>query len=374
MAGPVAESRLSRARFLVATREHDAAMRRLLRDNPMAGAISLSLEREPEYFRGANIAGAADRTILVFEDDRLACMGRSSARVCWINGQAVRAGYLAELRLDGSAQGRFDLIRRGYRYFQELDRDEPVETYFTSIAADNERARRLLESGRRGLPDYDLLGEFATVLITVPRRATLARLSTEKGSPARAAQMVTVLNNQARRHHLGACWTEESLRSLERHGLPLDRFRLFLDGERIVACGALWDQRTFRQTVIRGYAQPLRAARPLINLAASFLGTLRLPAPGSILSHAFVSPLAFETGYESLLPDFVESFFPVASELGLEYLTLGLPALDERLPSLRNRFSTRCYGSLLYRVRWPGSASERVRFGGGMFFPEVALL
>ncbi|CAN5618195.1 hypothetical protein BH09VER1_BH09VER1_22540 [soil metagenome] len=340
----------------------------------MAGAISLSLEREPEYFRGANIAGADDRTILVFEGDRLACMGRSSVRACWINGQAKRVGYLAELRLDGSARGRFDLIRRGYRYFRELDQEEPAAVYFTSIAADNERARRLLESGSRGLPNYDFLDEFATILIAVPRRSVRTKLILEKGSPARVTQMVTVLNNQAGQHQLGASWTEKSLRSLARHGLPLERFLLVLEGSRVVACGALWDQRAFRQTVIRDYAQPLRAARALINLSASCLGTLRLPAPGSALSHAYASPLAFEAGYESLLPDLIESFFPIASKLGLEYLTIGLPAIDERLPYLRRRFSTRCYGSRLYCVSWPGSATERFTSGVGMFFPDVAFL
>ena len=100
MAGAIADRELSRRRaqicFSEATPAHDAAIRRLLRENPMRGAISLSFEREPDYFRGANIGGGDDQTIVAFSNSRLVCMGRCSQRICWVNGQKVRTGYLAE--------------------------------------------------------------------------------------------------------------------------------------------------------------------------------------------------------------------------------------------------------------------------------------
>ena len=38
-------------RFEIATSAYDAAIRRLLRETPMAGQIQISLEREPELLR-----------------------------------------------------------------------------------------------------------------------------------------------------------------------------------------------------------------------------------------------------------------------------------------------------------------------------------
>ncbi len=377
MAGAATNSRLigastSKARFSVATANDNAAIRRLLRENPMPGAISLSLEREPDYFRGADIGGAEDETILVSERDKLVCMGRCSLRTSWINGAPQRVGYLAELRLDASAQGRFDLLRRGYRYFQELHESDPPRCYFTSIAADNDRARRLFESGRKGLPTYEFLGEFVTLLVAVPRRAMTGKLRVEVGAPERVEEMADVLNQQAKAQQLAAVWTAASLRSLAKHGLPLDRFQLVLEGGKIIACGALWDQRAFRQTVIRSYSFSLSTARPLINLAAQLFGTPHLPSVDTTLSHAFLSPLGFEAGRESILADFVESFFPSATRLRLEFLTLGMPAQDPRLNSLRRRFSTRAYHSRLYRVSWPGGVSAPLKQASA--FPDVALL
>ena len=358
-------------RFALATRADDAAIRRLLRENPMRGAVRVGFEREPDYFRGADLAGGEDQTIVAHDGARLVCMGRCTRRECWVDGAARRVGYLAELRLDAAARGRFGILRDGYAFFHALQRDSPAELYFTSIAADNDRARRLLENGTRGLPAYAFLAELDTLLVAVPRRPRAGRMSVEAATPERVPDLLRVLNGHGRRHQLAAVWTAENLRSLAQHGLPLERFLLAMDGGQVVACGALWDQRGFRQTVIRGYSRALAVARPFVNLASRILGTPRLPRAGSVLAHAFLSPLAFAEGAAALLPDFIAEFFPLAAGLGIEFLTLALPTDDPRLPALRRRFSTRTWRSRLYRVAWPEQASHDL---SGTFLPEVALL
>jgi len=85
------------------------------------------------------------------------------------------------LRLDAAYAGRFDILRRGYQFFRELQADAPADFYFTSIAADNERARRLLERGLPSMPRYEFIGEFVTVLLRSARR-----------SPARAKSRTEV--------------------------------------------------------------------------------------------------------------------------------------------------------------------------------------
>src|SRR5687768_4311495 len=156
MAGTAADRELG-THFAVARRADETAIRRLLRENPMRGAVSVGFQREPDYFRGTDLAGAEDQTIVAFSEERLVCMGRCTTRECWVNGAVRRVRYLAELRLDAAARGRFGILRDGYGFFHMLQRDEPLDLYFTSIAADNDRARRLLENGARGLPPYVFL-------------------------------------------------------------------------------------------------------------------------------------------------------------------------------------------------------------------------
>jgi hypothetical protein len=388
----------SRPRFAVATREHDAAIRRLLRENPMRGAISISLEREPDYFVGANIGGASDQTIVAFDDERLVCMGRCTTRNAWINGQVRRTGYLAELRLDASVRGRFDLVRDGYRFFRTLQESDPADVYFTSIAADNERARRLLERGLPGLPRYTHIGDLTTLLISTRRSlpdsiswgrdAPVAefksRIRGTAGAPrpnqrsalnlgtASAAELAEFFNSAGSRNHFATVWSAAAIESLARHDLPNESFGVIRNGREIIAAAGLWDQRRFRQTIVRAYSPALTCARPLINLTGKLFGIPPLPRAGGVLSHAFLSPLAIRAGHEALFIDLVAAFRRRAAARGIDYLTLALPSADSRLAALKRRFRCRAYSSRIYRVQWPG----RFEFplDAGAILPEVALL
>jgi hypothetical protein len=373
MAGAAVDREVS-TRFAVATRADDPAIRLLLRENPMRGAASVSFQREPDYFLGADLACGEDQTVTAFSDSRLVCMGRCTRRECWVDGVPRRVGYLAELRLDATARGRFGILRDGYKFFHALQRDDPADLYFTSIAADNERARRLLETGARGLPIYRFLAELDTLLVTVTRRPRATELRVEGVTPERIPDLLRVLNGHGQRHQLAAVWTVEQLRGVERCGLPLDRFFLALNGSEVVACGALWDQRTFRQTVIHGYSRPLAFARPFMNAASHILRVPHLPRRGSVLAHGFLSPLAFVDGAEAMLPDLVESVFPLAAKAGLQFLTMALPRTDSRLSALRRRFSTRTWRSRLYRVDWGDCGLVEVTASGTAILPDVAFL
>jgi len=368
----LADGRLTRAlRFTVATDADGAGLRRLLRDNPMRGTVSVTFEREPDYFRGTGVAGGEDQTIVAHEDNHLVCMGRCTRRPCWVNGRAQSVAYLAELRLDSRARRRFRSVRDGYRFFREQSRDELL---FTSIASDNLPARRLLESGRRGLPFYQFLGELVTLLIGVPRQARASRLRLVPATAADLPAIVRLFNEQGRRHQFATVWTEECLRGLAAHGLPLERILLAKMEGRCVAGGALWDQRSFRQTVIHGYAGWLRLALPLVNAASRVLGRPRLPASGTTLAQAFLSPIAFAAGGEELLSRFVEASFPYAASAGVQWLTLALPAADARVEELRRRFYTQTWRSRLYRVHWAEVSPPEELAICPPLLPDVALL
>lgn len=393
MAGTVVDGELTGAavsgssRYALATPVDDVAIRRLLRSNPMRGTISLSFEREPDYFRGAQLAGAADQTIVAYDRDRLVCMGRCTIRQCWLDGKIRRVGYLGELRLDASAATRVDILRAGYRFFHELQRRDPPDFQFTSIAADNLRARRLLECGLRGFPRYTFMADFVTVVIQTKDRHPLSHLLQQRGrtllqrrvkdnppclQSATADEIVEFLNRKGRCTNLAAVWTPERLLGLSSHGLPLDRIRVQRVGGRIVACAALWDQRSFRQTVIRDYSPVLRWTRPLYNVAATWLRQPRLPPPNATLSHGLVSPLALAASGEAMLPDFLRALVALAAQVGLEYVTLGFAADDPRLELVRKNFASRSYPSRLYRVTWPGEPEPLLP--ASPIRPEIAFL
>ena len=362
--------RASRVRFEVAGPDHDAAIRRLLRESAMHGAIAITREREPSYFAGANIAGAEDETIVALERNEVIGIASCSIRRRYVNGELRRVGYVGELRLARSAQGRFDVLRRGFQFYAARHAHDPAEMYFTSIAADNERSRRFLERGLPGMPRYEFRTEFVTLLIRA-RRGPARITPSGHQEPGAIAEF---LNKNARRYQLAAHWSLEQLTSLEQWSVSGRDFHAVTEGNRMVACAALWDQRPFRQTVIRGYSRTMRAMRPLVNLFSNAFGTPSLPPCGSTLPQAFLSPLASSGDNSESCGELIQGALARAAERGLEILTVGFAETDPRLAQVRPRFRCREYRTRLYRVRWPQFEDGVGSLDGRLICPEVSLL
>jgi hypothetical protein len=377
MARDLVERELSVARsdgtgFAIATAADDADIRGLLRENPMRGGISLSFEREPDYFADAGLPAEMKQTIIARRAGRVVCAGSCTVRRRFVNGNPCRVGYLGGLRLDESVAGKFGIVRRGYEFFRAIQADAPADFYFTSIAADNERARRLLERGLPGMPLYEYIGDYPTILLPTKRRSAVSGALVEAGPSME--QFMPRLNLHNARHQFAPCWSADELNALQPLGLLPQDFRVVHEGGRIVAGAALWDQRVFKQTAIRGYAPFLAFARPALNLAARLTGAVRLPAIGQTLANAFISHLAVAPDEPEMLPGLLEEFRQLAAQRGIDLLTLGFAAKDPQLAILRGRFRCREYHSRLYVVRWPEFGGSAGELDGRIPAPEVALL
>jgi hypothetical protein len=359
-----------RLRFAFATRTDEAELRRLLRDNPMRGAITVGFTHEPDYFRGMDLAGGTDRTLLARENGRLVAAGRCTTRACWLNGAVRRVAYLGELRLDASVQGRWDILRGGYDFFGAAYARDPADFCFTSIVADNTRARRLFERGLRGLPRYQLIGEYLTRLIPSGNQPGPSPFTFITGAQLPPEQLIAFLNETGRRHHLAAHWTPEALASLSVHGLRRDDIIVAMEGETIAACAGLWDQQSFRQVRIQAYHPLLAAGRPLLNLLAPALGQPRLPDVGSTLNQALLTPFACRLETTGVLPALIRFVRHMARRRGLACVALGGPTDDPLL----NRLPGRRYRSRLYRVDWPGVPSAVSALDAWPCIPEIGLL
>lgn len=381
MAGTIAQRELTSTRegsvrFAVATRADDAEIRRLLREHPMPGRIAISLEREPDYFADAFLPGEVKQTIVARHDGRIECAGSCTIRQRFVNGAACRVGYLGGLRLDARHAGRFGIVRRGYELFRQLQADKPADFYFTSIAADNTRARRFLEQGVPGMPRYEFIGDFVTVLLPARqrKRAMSDKAGWHVGASANFASVAELLNAENWQRQFAPHWSPQQLEALEGLGLCATDFHAVNRGDQPLALAALWDQRGCKQTVIRGYTPWLALARPGFNVIARLLGEPRLPAPGQTLANALVSHLLADPEDQNAFVTLLADLQQVATERGIELLTLGFAANDPRLRVVRAHFRCRAYQSRLYVVTWPGIGQPAAELDDRVLAPEVALL
>ncbi|MEM7396233.1 MAG: hypothetical protein AAF492_28185, partial [Verrucomicrobiota bacterium] len=130
-------------------------------------------------------------------------------------------------------------------------------------------------------------------------------------------------------------------------GLKPEHILLAWSGREVVGCLGLWDQRAYRQRVIKGYSRRLGAVRRLWNL----WGQPKLPCPDTTLGLLFLAmPCVRENDpevFESLLH---EAFRRCDSSL--HAVMLGLHERDPLLERARLQ-PHRLYLSRLYLVYWP---------------------
>lgn len=361
----------------LATHADDPEIRRLLRDNPMDGAIRVSLEREPNAFLAAAVEGEPHHTVVAREPStgRIVGMGTRAVWNAFVNGEPRRLGYLSQLRVDRTFRGRRRLLAAGYAALRELRAPEEAPFDVTSIIADNETARRLLGSGVPGLPRYRELSGFVTLVLPGVRTSRRPRgVQIEPGTAERIPEIAACLQRNRPRYQAAPFFTTPELLSPERsRGLAPRDFRLAVRDGRVVGCLALWDQSGFKQAVVRGYAPRLGRWRPWINRISGFLGMPHLPEPGEPLPHAYLSHLAVDDDDPGVFRALVETAHAEACARRYAYVVIGLAAGHPWLPWLQRRFRPRRYESMLYTVDW-GDGAAAVEVDGRLPHVEAALL
>jgi hypothetical protein len=354
------------ATVAVAEREDDAGLRQLMRESVIPGRVRVAFTREPDYFAADGLAGAEDVTVVSRWKNRVTGSGRCSIYPLLRNGVRHRIGYLGVLRVAEHARASPRLLRDGYELLRQQVQSR-ADGFFTSIASDNARARRVLElGGRLGLPAYRRLCDLVTLVAPVRQRTTVPV------EPVSSDAFLDLLGQDARRFQLSLAWDATILQDLARHGVSRRDCAVVRRAGKVVAGAAVWDQRAFRQTVVAGYERSLEIMRPIVNAMLVMRGQPLLPAPGTVLDQGVILGAA--------VPDprdwgaLWRELEALASARGLSWLTIARDATDPELSILRRLTRGREYRTTLYEVAWSPSERWPLLDGGRVFRPEVGLL
>lgn len=342
--------------FDLAQESDDASLRSVLRRTPMAGSVRVAFLREPSYFAGEAIQGPFVQTLVARRRGEIVGMATRAVRPTWLNGRAVDAGYLGDLRLVPEIRGGLTLAG-GYRFLRQLHADGRVDVYSTVIVEDNDEALRSIAANRADLPRYIDQGRLFTPMLPLRRsRSVFPRARIIRGTPELLPAIVERLNRE--KHQFSPVYREEDFTGGRFPGFGVSSFRVLLRGTQIAGVCGVWDQRCFRQTVVTSYASPLRWIRPLLNLVAraglpatedplrlffmSFVATDDVPAFGSLLEHVLREHCG--TGYTHCITGLHEEnprcavlhqrpHIPFAGRMFAVTFD-GSPSLDGRLPHM----------------------------------------
>jgi hypothetical protein len=373
-------SSASRFDIRLADTADDPEIRRLLREHALPGEIRLTFEREPDATVASAIEGDVHQTMIAREPDngRIAGIASRAERPVFVNGRASRIGYLGQLRTNVRGPRVTSLLDEGFGFCRALHGQGTVSAYLTAIVEHNHVARRLLCGLRSSaVPAFVRVGTLAT--LAIPRGGRRRRhdqggLEIRAGSIDLIEEIVGCLNRHGRRHQFAPVWTIEDLLSTTRTpGLEPHDFLVATCRGRVVGCAALWDQRGFKQVVVRGYSPQLARWRPLINLAGPMLGIPALPSVGSQLHFAYLSHVAVDDDSAEVIAALVaEARRRLAPDVS--HLVTAFSEGSSLLAGASRVAPHRMYRSVLYLAYWPDGQRLAQSIDNRLPHPEVAIL
>ncbi len=372
---------MTKPEIRLARPEDDEDLRKILRENPMAGDISLSFEREPNYFAAARVE-APDHQIIIARDldvNRIVGMGARSIRPLYVKGRVVQLGYLSQFRADPNYRAMRRAFTKAWGLLEELHQDGKSPYYYTSIIEDNLPARRLLTRGLPGMPKYNEYARMHTLAIYSRRKkreiAPLHGSEIGRGNEVKQTAILDCLQRNLSRYQFAPHWDDSSLFNPKyTPGLTPEDFYVVSRGETVVGCAALWDQGQFKQTVVRGYSKRVRYFRWLINIAARIFGRPILPAVNSKIKYAYLSHLAVDQDDQDIYRPLLRAVFNHAVQHGYSYFMFGLCDHHPFLEMTQREYAHIDYSSILYLVSWNKDHDPGAELNDRLPGPEIAIL
>lgn len=367
--------------FDLATPADDPAIRRLLADNPVPGQVTVTYEREPDYFLGCGTMGRFFQVLVARRQPggEVAAVATRTTRPLFVNGQIEEVGYIGQLRVDERFRGRW-LVSSGFRYFHHLHSDGRVAGYITTIIEGNTQAQGLLvERARRNFPVYREVDRLCTLAIILRkpdrlRSAWCVAPRTTVASPADLPTIIAFLRQHGAAKQFFPVYAEDDFcHSPTTLGFRLEDFVLARQHGEIVGVMGLWDQSSFKQTIVRTYDGPLRRFRPLYNAWLRLSGAQPLPSPGQPIHFAYASFICLAGNNPDLFGVLLQEVYNLAVARGYAYLMVGLSTRDPLL-RVAQKYAHIPYYSRLYTVCWPDEAAFHEKLDQRIPYIEIASL
>ena len=372
---------MRRFEFDLATESDDAALRQILSETPMPGSISVTFQREPNYFAGSVVDGPFRQVGVCRETEtqRVIGFGCRSIRIRYVNGTPQPIGYLGLLRLLREYRN-IGLVARGYQYLRQLHRDGRTQLYLTTIAKGNERAIATLSSARAGLPGYHPAGDYHTAVIPLGRRSRHKKTVNHNILVRRAVRedLNPLLEFLSRVGSTRQFFPQYELADFfQPHATfkdlrPEDLLLAFQD-RRLVGVLGGWDQQHFRQTVVQRLHAPLRWCRPIYNGLATMNGRPKLPRVGEAFRYVTGVLPVVENDDREVFAALLDTFVAQDAQGQHDYLLLGMHESDP-LVKLAVQRATTTYVTHLYYVCWSDGDALRSRLDDRPPYLELGCL
>ena len=353
--------------FGVAGREDDADIRDLLAQNPMPGSVSVAFEREPDYFLGHGVMGDRCLTLKAtdLETGRLAGIISVAAADRYVGGKVRSVGYVGQIRIAREYRG-YLMPMRAAAYLRSTVSSDWPDLWFSAIVHGNRSPQRMfVERPRASFPVLEPVSRIHTFGIFTRERYSRAGLAVAKsashgsttirsGGDVGLAAIVSFLQSHGDSREFFPRYELSHFAGGDRTpGFQADDFVVAISDDTVVGVCGVWNQSSFRQTIVHGYSGWPGRIRPVLNLVTPVIRTKRLPDIGQPIKSAYLSFVSVANDDPVVFRLMLRSAIGLALEMGLDYLLAGFSVRDP-LVAVARRFRHILYRSTMYSFTFDG--------------------
>lgn len=323
----------------------------ILEENDFKGRVSLIYTRRPDAY--ISIKKEADEVdIIVWRDlksNRLVGFGACAIRNLYVNGKEERVGYLFGLRVRSEYRKRTPQLFKGYEALSSIYKDRNIPFFYTTILEENNYAQRVLEKRRSFMPDYEYFGSYVVYMLKTRKKLfgltdKLFKRAEEKDRYA----LVEFMNNEGKRRNFFPVINQNDLISGKIPGIRLEDFYILYNEGEIIAAGAVWDQREYKQYVVEGYSGSLKYLQPVSFLFPA-IGYPSLPQAGSVLNFFTLSFCLVRNNDPDIFKRFINNISTIAQ--GYSFFIVGIYE-GNPLEKVLSNIPHISYKSRAYFVDW----------------------
>jgi len=331
----------------IASKEDDYILREGLKTNQIEGSISVSFETEPSFFNAVQVQGKKCQIVVIKteEEGELIAFGVRAIKPVFVNGEIVNIGYLSSLRVTSKFRKNIYLAK-GYKFLRKLDQDNCAPFYLTTIVEDNLEARKVLESGKAGLPTYTPYGNLLTYLVKLDRIKQSKIYKIKKGTDFPLESVINFLHEEGQKKQFYPYYKVSDFGTGFLKGLKQEDFYIAVNNkEEIVGIFAKWDQRAFKQVHLTDCNQ------------FKISGLLKFSPKAKRINFFYVSLFTIKDNEPKILEDMLLTLSLDEVDKGFDYFAIGLEEFDPLNEAL-NHFSSIKYKSKIYIVSFSNIANE----------------
>jgi hypothetical protein len=327
----------------------------LSRITPMAGAISLRIDRDPDFFALLRLRGKSKVFVAVRGREVVGCISTAS-RTAYLSGVPETIAYIGDMKIHPGFSGSRISMRLLTALRADLHRSG-IDVCFCVAADGNHRVLPLFE-GRLGLPRWSSLGRFLVDgLLPSPFHSGSKSYVVEAAQRTDVSAISLLLDRFHKSRQFAPQLLEDEVTAamFASPEVPFSKTFVARSGQRIVAAITLCDIGPVKRNVFLNAPSALKSALALLRLAATPFRGFQVPKRGEALRLLNVRHLVCEEGHEASLPVLLSLARAEAFRHRFTFLMLGLHERDP-LRSLVRRIPRLTFSSLAFSTSLAGPA------------------